>query len=105
MRGAVIWLVLCGCGGPSHDQLVETPTAKTRPTAVEAPPASTSDEERAHAVQQMDDMQATQQAHEEAKQSEKPAPKAGVTKKGAKKAPVEQGPPLAKKKAPVEQAP
>jgi hypothetical protein len=93
MRRVLAWLVVCACGGASQSQLADTPTARTRPTPTEAPPASTSDQDRAHLVQQFDDMQATQNAQAEAKQgSAAPPPKKTGVKKGYRKAPVEQAP-------------
>jgi len=90
MKGIAALFVLCACGGPSQQQLAETPTAKTRATPAEAPPASTSDQDRAHLVQQFDDMQATQQAHKEAKQGSAPAPAPKKGEPPPKKGPAEQ---------------
>lgn len=58
--------LVLGCGGPSQQELAETPSATNRGRAVEAPPASTSDRDRERAVQQFDDMQTTQNAYSEA---------------------------------------
>lgn len=101
MRSAFVALFLvCACGGPSQQQLVETPAATAPPRHTEAPPASTSDEDRHHLNQQFEDMETTQKAYEEAEGAEAPAP-----------TPVGQQPPKAgqpqppKKKGPAEQAP
>lgn len=106
MRRLILLLGLAGsgaCGGPTHSQLAETPTAKTPARHTEAPPASTSDVDRSRLTQQFDDMQSTQQAYREAGQSNQAPPKAskalnknqGQGKDGA-------APP--KKKGPAEQA-
>jgi hypothetical protein len=107
MKTALALLVIAACGGPTQQQLAETPSAQSQNVTGEAPPASTSDKDRERSVQQFDDMETTQNAYHEAginsgsgepkMQTPPPAP-------NAKKAPVEQAP-LPKKKAPVEQAP
>jgi hypothetical protein len=86
MRRVLAFLVVSACGGPTQQQLAETPTARTRPVPAEAPPASTSDKDRERAVQQMDDIRDTQRAYRE---STKQAPP----------------PPPPKKKGPAESAP
>ena len=105
---ALIPLVLAAaCGGPSQNQLAETPTAQTRPVPSMAPPASTSDKDRERLIQQFDDMQATQRAYEEANRpAPPPAPVQGTNPPAApkKKGPAEQAT-LPKKKGPAEQAP
>lgn len=97
MRCLLAIVLLAACGGPTQSQLAETPSARTRATPVEAPPASTSDKDRERGVQQFDDMETTQRAHREASGSQPPAPTplpgtgsgAAVKKKG----PAEQAPP------------
>jgi hypothetical protein len=94
------------CGGPTQSQLAETPTARTRATPAEAPPASSSDKDRERSVQQFDDMETTQRAHREAaggqSQTVAPAPPppagagsgSGAVPVPKKKGPAEQGPPI-----------
>jgi hypothetical protein len=66
MHRLVAVAFLVGCGGPSQQQLAETPSATARARPAEAPPASTSDKERERGIQQFDDMQTTQNAYGEA---------------------------------------
>lgn len=100
MRSLIFSAVLAaGCAGPTQQQLAETPSAQGHQTQYEAPPASTSDKDRERAVQQMDDMQTTQNARKEAGQNAKKPPP-GPLKKG----PAEQAT-LPPKKGPAEQAP
>jgi hypothetical protein len=98
MRSAVVPLLFAlACGGPSHSQLVETPSATARPRPTNAPPASTSDRDRERAVQQFEDMETTQRAYREAGESSKQDPHGGYVPPGSgKKAPVEQAPPAGK---------
>lgn len=114
-------LALCfmaaACGGPSSQQLAETPSATNPPRRVEAPAASTSDRDREMAVQQFDDMETTQRAHREAGQSQtssrgKAVPattSAGTSAAGTPAAAKKTGPAeqatLPKKTGPAEQAP
>src|SRR5262245_35747006 len=66
-----LWLALVfvgGCGGPTQQQIVESPSATAPYPHTEAPPASTSDEDRHHLVRQFEDMQWTQNAYREASQ-------------------------------------
>ena len=100
MRSFAIMVALAACGGPSQQQLAETPAARQPARPAEAPPASTSDEDRSHLVQQFDDMQTTQQATKEAKSAAKKPPP-GPLKKG----PAEQATLPPKKVGPAEQAP
>jgi hypothetical protein len=88
-------VVIAACGGPTQQQLAETPSATSRAAPAEAPPASTSDKDRERSVQQFDDMQTTQNAYREA------GAESGSGSAAPKKAPAPQNP----KKAPVEQAP
>ena len=74
MRTLATALFLLGaCGGPSQQQIIETPAATAPYRHTEAPPASVSDEDRHHLVQQFDDMETTQQAYGQA-EAESPAP-------------------------------
>lgn len=82
------WCLAAGCGGPSQQQVVETPSAQAPARHTEAPPASTSDKDRERLNQSFEDMDTTQRAYREAEQGKKNAP-----------------PPKAVQKAPVEQAP
>ena len=63
---AALVLALAACGGPTQQQLADTPTARTHATQTEAPAASTSDRDREGLRQGFDDMQNTQQARKEA---------------------------------------
>ena len=104
MRCVLALLLVFGCGGPTQQQLAETPTAKTRPVATEAPPASQSDKDRERLIQQFDDMQATKQAYREAEAPAPPVnqPSQKAPGKKAQKAPVEQAPTEPKQQAPGE---
>jgi hypothetical protein len=70
---ALLALVLVGCGA-STQALSETPTATTRPTIAEAPPASTSDRDRERLIQSVDDMNDTQRAYRELRQQQRTQP-------------------------------
>ena len=87
-------VLMCACGGPSHDQLVETPsaTAPARPSL--APPASTSDRDRERLNQSFEDMETTQRAYQEA----------GEVNRAAPPPPLDGQPPPPKKKGVAEQA-
>lgn len=102
MRFALAFVFFTACGGPSRQQLAETPSAQAPARPAEAPPASTSDKDRERLIQQFDDMETTQRAHREAGQGQspgsEPAPGSGSGSAAAK-------PPPNPKKAPVEQAP
>ena len=92
----LLWLALVACGGPTQQQLAETPTARTHATATEAPAASTSDRDREGVRQSFDDMQATQNAHKEAADTAKgsgaPGPVVPGGQPDAEKKPVKRGP-------------
>jgi hypothetical protein len=92
MRSWLALLITAACGGPTQQQLVETPSATTKATATEAPPASTSDVDRYRLTQQFDDMETTQRAYREAGQENKKPPKAAAGMPSSKKAPVESAP-------------
>ncbi len=96
-------LALGACGGPTHSQLAETPTAKTPRRPSEAPPASTSDTDRSRLIQSFDDQQSAQQAYREAGQSNQAPPKASkALDKNKAQGPGSEAAP--KKKGPAEQA-
>ena len=95
MKRVLALIVIAACGGPTQQQLAETPSATSRAVPAEAPPASTSDKDRERSVQQFDDMQTTQNAYREA---------AGESGAGSGSA-AQKAPPPNPKKAPVEQAP
>lgn len=96
MKWLFALLVIGACGGPSQQQLAETPSASAPARPAEAPPASQSDKDRERLNQSFEDMQTTQNAYREAGQSE--AAKTPPPKK-------KQAQPPNPKKAPVEQAP
>jgi hypothetical protein len=109
MKRAIVMMVIAGataCGGPSRQQLAETPSAQAPRRPAEAPPASTSDEERTMAIDQFDDMETTQRAHREANQANRAGQgSAANNAKPVKTGPAIQAPPEPKKKGPAEQAP
>lgn len=93
MRHTFIVLLLAACGGPTQQQLVETPAATAPFPHYEAPPASTSDLERERLTQQFDDMRWTQQAHEQADRTNEappPPPPSAQPAPPKKKGPAEQ---------------
>lgn len=67
-------IVLFACAGPGKQRLAETPTARTRVTPTEAPPASTSDRDRDELVKSMDSMKDAQDAHAESHKKGAPPP-------------------------------
>lgn len=97
---AALWLALAACGGPTQQQLADTPTGRTRATPTEAPAASTSDRDREGLRQQFDDMEATQRARKEAADAAKgsgagpvvPGGQPDTEKKPAKKGPAQEAP-------------
>ncbi len=106
MKRLLALLVVFGCGGPTHGQLTETPSAQAPRRPSLAPPASTSDEQRTDLVDSFDDMETTQRAYREAEAGNKAPPKAAQQPQPAvKKGVAEQAPPEPKKKGPAEQAP
>jgi hypothetical protein len=104
MKRLLAVVVIAACGGPTQQQLAETPSATAPARPAEAPPASTSDKDRERAVQQFDDMQTTQNAYREAGAEQGSAAQKPPPPTNPRKAPVEQAP-KNPKKAPVEQAP
>ncbi len=67
MRTLIVSLLLAAaCAGPGQKALSGTPTATTKRTPAEAPPASDSDQDRQRMIQSNDDMQDAQNAHREA---------------------------------------
>jgi len=108
MRSALALLLVFACGGPSHDQLIDTRAAKSRRIPVEAPAASTDDREREQVTQQFEDMETTQRAYKEAKQPAKSQPASAPAPNAKKKGVAAQAPAPAqnaKKKGVAEQAP
>lgn len=101
MRSIAIIVALAGCAGPTQQQLAETPSARQPARPAEAPPASTSDQDRSHLVQQFDDMETTQRAHKEANANAKKPPPGPLKKQG----PAEQATLPPKKIGPAVQAP
>jgi hypothetical protein len=109
MRLLLALIFVGGCGGPSSQQVIESPSATAPADHSEAPPASTSDLDRERLKQSFDDMQNTQNAYREAGEQQGAPPPPPLSGQPApattkKKAPVEQAP-APTKKAPVEQAP
>jgi hypothetical protein len=89
-----IWIammVAAGCGGPSMQQVVETPSAQAPARPAEAPPASGNDKDRERLVQSFEDMNTTQRAYREANQGKRDAkPPQPIQKAPVEQAPVEQ---------------
>lgn len=109
MRAILACLLLAACAGPSQNQLAETPIARTPRTNVEAPPASSSDEERYQLYNEFRDMEDTQEAYREAGRGEgaPPPPPPSVPGAAAQTAPPLASPGLTppKKVGPAVQAP
>ena len=95
MRYLVGFLIAAGCGGPTQQQVIETPTATTRPVHTEAPPASYSDQDRYGVRQSFEDMENAQNAYREANNERE------GKNQGSAVAPAPAPPP---KKGPAEQA-
>jgi hypothetical protein len=105
MRSFAIIVALTACAGPTQEQLAETPSARAPAHPYEAPPASTSDVDRSRAIQQMDDMQTTQNARKEANADAKKPPPGPLKKGPAEQATLPPKSPPPKKTGPAEQAP
>lgn len=73
MRAFLLASLLAACGGPSRNQLAETPTAQTPRTPSLAPPAS-DDEERYKVNDQFEQQRDADQAHREAGNEGAPPP-------------------------------
>lgn len=96
IRTLALLVLLAACGGPTQQQLTETPSAQAQAAPSTAPPASTSDQDRSRLIQQFDDMRVTQQAYREAGGETVPnTTSTPATPK--KKGPAEQAPPAPKK--------
>jgi hypothetical protein len=97
MRQVVAFLLVCACGGPSANTVIESSAAKAPAKHEEAPAASTSDKEREQLVQQFDDMQTTQEAYRESGEHRttplhaQPIPKPGAPPPPKKTGPAVQG--------------
>jgi hypothetical protein len=104
MRTAIALLLLAACGGPSQQQIIETPAATAPYRHTEAPPASVSDEDRHHLNQQFEDMETTQEAYREA-EGERPPPPTPAQAQPPKKIGPAEAAPTVKKKGPAEAAP
>jgi len=87
-------LLVVACGGPTQQQLAETPAARNGTTQTEAPAASTSDRDRERLNQQFDDMNTTQRAYREAEGASAKAPQGAGSGSAApvKKGPAEEAP-------------
>jgi hypothetical protein len=91
MKTLLALLLVAACGGPTQQQLADTPTARTRPVAAEPPPASTSDRDRDGLKRSFDDIDATQRAYREATPATV-APPPGAGSGSGSAAPVKKGP-------------
>jgi hypothetical protein len=76
MKVLLVAMVLAACGGPSQNQLAETPTAQTPRNPSLAPPASDDDKERYRLNEQFEDQRDAEQAHREAGSESKAPPPA-----------------------------
>lgn len=113
MRRAFASLVFfCACGGPTQQQIAESPAATKPPRHTEPAPATASEQDRDGLVRSFDDMQTTQQGRREVQNEGKPTPpkprRIGPAQdiqpaKSTKKPVAEQAPPP--KKPVAEQAP
>lgn len=65
MRTLLFALLLAACGGPSRNQLAETPTAQTPRNPSLAPPASDDDKDRYKLNEGFEDQRAAEQAYRE----------------------------------------
>lgn len=75
MKALLFALLLAACGGPSRNQLAETPTANSPRNPSLAPPASDDDNERYRLNEQFEEQRAADQAYREAGgESAPPAP-------------------------------
>ena len=111
MRTLLALVLIAACGGPSTQQVLETPAANKQENLGIAPPANSWEADRYRLVQQFDDMQTTQEAYQQAEveggreagppppppnqpaQGQAAGTKApGATVPGPRKAPVEQAP-------------
>lgn len=105
MRAVLALLLVSACGGPSHAQLVESPSATTRARPANAPPASTSDADRDALRRSFEDMEITQQSYREANHAEHTKPPPAPVKRSG---PAEQATlpedDRPKKRGPAEQA-
>jgi len=98
MKAPLLMILLVACGGPTRQQLAETPTGTSQRRPSLAPPAGTGDEDRYEMNQSFEDQAAAQQAHREANtENAKKAPPAplppAVPPPPPKKGPAEQAPP------------
>jgi hypothetical protein len=66
MKWVAAFLLFSACGGPSMNQVIETPAATAPRRPAEAPPASQSDADRYRVNEQFEDMETTQEAYRQA---------------------------------------
>jgi hypothetical protein len=104
MRRTFLVLFLAACGGPTQQQIVESPAATAPHPHTEAPPASTSDADRSRLIQQFDDMRWTQQAYEQAGQENQAPPAPPPTGQPTAPGQPAAGQPPPKKRGVAEQA-
>ncbi len=97
MRAIAFVLLVGACGGPTRNQLAETPTAQTKRTPSLAPPASDSDEDRYKTNEQFENMQDAQQARREAAGESAAPPPAPLPPEGAGSGSAAPPPPKKKK--------
>ncbi len=67
-------MLLAACGGPSQNQLAESPTAQSPRSPSLAPPASDDDKERYRLNEQFEDSRAAGQAYREVEGDSAPPP-------------------------------
>lgn len=82
MKALLAVMLLAACGGPSQNQLAETPTAQSPRNPSLAPPASDDDKERYKLNEQFEDQRAADQAHREAAGENNAPPPAPLPREG-----------------------
>ena len=83
MRVLLVALLVAACGGPSRNQLAETPTAQSPRSPSLAPPASDDDKERYKLNEQFEDSRAAGQAYREANGESSAPPPAPLPPEGS----------------------
>ncbi len=83
MRALLVALLLTACGGPSRNQLAETPTAKTPRTQSLAPPANDNDKDRYKVNESFEDQRDAKQAYGEAGAESNAPPPAPLPQEGS----------------------
>lgn len=82
MKALLAAMLIAGCGGPSQNQLAETPTGQSQRNPSLAPPASDDDKERYELNEQFEDRRAVDQAQREAAGETNAPPPAPLPREG-----------------------